>query len=220
MRPYGIVLAAGDATRLPNKALLPIAGGQCVIDSSLSLLHAVNCERVIVVVKSGSLVADYLTMLSLFKRTQLQFVEQHKPGVLGAILSGVSGVDCDERPTIVCACDNVHDVDDYAVLNAQLLTMETHPCKREVIVREICGPELDGHYGGRWRSRSECPEMTWRFAGWQLAQAGVFRRFANHTGLIDALNALEFSPYHIMHPTRWHDVGTPDGYARYLRSIR
>ena len=50
----GIVLAGGEATRLPNKPLLPMIDGQPVIRSSIDLFKRSNIEEIITVVPPAS----------------------------------------------------------------------------------------------------------------------------------------------------------------------
>ena len=185
---HGIVLAAGSATRMPNKALMPIAGGRLAIESSLEFLRGLNTT---VVVSKDSLIPHVLKMRGW---KHLQYAVQPEPkGVVDAIKRVEFELAC------VTFCDNVYSM------------FEPRPHSPVATIRCSPNTDLDWHDGRQWCSRPK-PESALAFAGWCVVQQHMLVR----ESLIECFNICNVQPQLVEEP--WWDIGTTSEYERYLKS--
>jgi NDP-sugar pyrophosphorylase family protein len=212
MPRIGVILAAGEATRLPNKALLPTRrDGELVVESALGLLLRSACSRVLIVVRARSILP---VVLKRRRRYGCSYVNQPSTplhaGVGGAIRAAAS--DCDEDDQmLITFCDNIFDETECVPsgLPGPLASV------RQVLTQRC--RQLDGHRDGRWTPREDLRDEDPRLAGWYLLPADRVRSSsAATTGGIDLLNELGASAY-VVQGHEWHDVGTEDTYEEYMR---
>lgn len=107
----GILLAGGQAKRLPNKAILPLHCGKPVIYSSFLYFFRNGITDITVVVPKDSAIPDIVNKFcSGFG--PLNFIEQHEPdGVIPAIKEPLYFMRDDEEAMVLC-CDNVYPTDE------------------------------------------------------------------------------------------------------------
>lgn len=104
----GIVLAAGNATRLPNKLLLPMHNCRPLILSSVEYLRANNVEEIRVVVSQDSAVEPFLRRYYGDKH-RIRCITQTMPkGVVNGILTGILEDDHWKKKLVVVCGDNVY----------------------------------------------------------------------------------------------------------------
>ena len=185
---HGLLLAAGEASRMPNKPLLPQANGQLVIESGLHFLNH-NCDDITVVENGTRIISKALTISGW----SLQYkVQDDATGVMDAIRCGVQGM---TGEVVIAFCDNIYDFE------------ERVPDRYCASIRKVEG-ELDG-YTDKWVYRDENP--TWKLAGWYRVPVG----FVDDTkDVLDWLNKWRIEAHAMF--GKWYDVGTVKSYGRYL----
>lgn len=197
----GVLLAAGEASRLPNKALLPTReGDQIICESGLQFLRRAQVSRTVVVVRKDSLLPKVLRCRGW---KNLQYITQGPlPGVMGAI----AAVDREDKSMLITFCDNVYDPRESAgpYVGGDSLCAS---------VRDVPGDHLDWYGAGSWRTRG-FTAATQTLAGWVYVPPGDFD--FEWSGLIPFLNFYNASPVFIPPNLMWHDIGTPESYERYL----
>lgn len=209
----GVMLAAGEASRLPNKPLLPTRDrNSIVIESGLRLLSASGCGRLVVVERKDSLLRHVLHR----RRWLCEHLTQTNNGVVGAILQAAD-ICSDEDELIVTFCDNIHPHGS----RVPLWKSEG----RRASVRQVSNAQLDvwSDDMGKWADRSQKKEGDWSFAGWLAVPATALRDAQEDVSMVSLLNYLEFDPVQLndgtaWHGTAWHDVGTVESYEEYIKS--
>ncbi len=202
----GIILAAGDATRLPNKPLLPLRNCQPVITSGIHLLRRSGCGRVVVVVPNES---PLQAILSVFPGTTgLTFVEQFTAnGVADALRTVLPHVGLDDE-LIVTFCDNVF-TDEEVVPESPV---EQGPFAAVRRLEPRIAYHLDKWVDNEWVYRSvtgvdACLAGWYRIFGHNLQEATPDRNG------IEFLNAIGADAHFVDLP--WWDIGTPAMYKEY-----
>lgn len=205
----GVMLAAGESTRLPNKALLPTRDGTLVIESGLRMLRRSGVERIVVVVRRASFLKQVLDPRGW---TRLEYVTQdpgRRPGVPGAIRAATQLLEPDDE-MVVTFCDNVFS---YAECVEPSMRGPVASVRRRPPV-EATG--LDWHDGTQWQERREHDSFADVLAGWYLLRAGDVLSFdwSGDLSSVDMLNRLKARAHRTDLP--WHDVGTEESYRRYI----
>lgn len=104
----GVVLAAGDATRLPNKLLLPTHECRPMILSGIEYLRRNKVEEIRVVVPPDGAVKHFLKRYYTGNQSVRLITQVSPKGVFNAIKHGILKDDsADETLVIVCG-DNVY----------------------------------------------------------------------------------------------------------------
>lgn len=192
----GVVLAAGEAKRLPNKALLPIENGQLAIESAINFCKASGCDEIVVVVD-----CNYLVPLVLQKRGHcLRYTVQPRAvGVCDAINRAAALLDPNGK-MLVSFCDNIYREVETA----------WHNPRPTACIREAPNGHLDGWDGEKWVERNV--KTKFKLAGWLRMPYATAINFDG--SLVDQLNEHRFKAE--VSSVRWHDIGTVDSYRRYL----
>jgi len=196
---HGILLAAGAATRLPNKALMPIGDGKIAIESGLSLLAYNGCHPITIVVGPHSHIPSILEMRGW--RLPLSFAVQSSPtGCMDAIRAANP-----KKRFCVAFCDNVYDYTER---------IPDEPC---VSVRQVDNSQLDwwdpsAEGGrGRWKARPK-PASALAFAGWAVMGPGMLQYGGP---LVSVFNACGVKAT-LRADSSWRDIGTSEQYQFYL----
>jgi hypothetical protein len=206
MDTVGIVLAGGLATRLPNKALLPLHSGRPVISSGIDYLMRSEL-KVIVVVPPGSVLVD---ILSTMYPKMLSFVQQDEPkGVPDALGTGAKLAEAAGYHRVVAACcDNVfpeaESYPDKAINNGSWQQVRDCPPWQAMHL---------SRYTGEWQERATHGSSV---AGWLSMPAGAATSGLGRLSMIEFLTDLEVQPHDETVPG-WYDLGVADAYARYWR---
>lgn len=218
MANVGIILAAGEATRLPNKPLLPLHGGKILIESALDLFK--HMDSIVVVIREGSLLPYIGNSRQWKSRGDIAFIQQRSywPGVGGAVHSGADVLN-DTDNVCVAFCDNLYHVKDRELLD-KLCAYKSGLPHRVATVRQPRQEHtamLDywSSREGKWCVRGGMHgSQEWALAGFLFAQAVIFKQFGDT--MTGSLNRLEVRPEHITGDKNWRDLGTVDSYREYL----
>lgn len=224
----GIVLAAGESTRLPGKVLLPTRKGP-VVQSAIELCRRALCTETVVLV-SGADYRDTGPLYSWIRGTQgtMGIVRQLEPrGVVNAIRETTQCMDNFRGRSfmsyLVTFGDNVYDEHEVA---------DALDCAS---VRQVDAPNADQLDGVQhsvkidahtmtaledskpvWVERFKHPEL--KLAGWlHLSREKLERLVSSSDFLVPAMNAASVRP-HVVEGMKWWDVGTPEAYAHYWRT--
>lgn len=206
MSVRGVVLAAGLATRMPNKALLPLKNGRPAITSSIDLLLRSKIDDVVVVIPENSVVPDVLD--AVYGCLSPSFVVQS--GALG-YPNAVGHALRDREPAdvvVVTCCDNVYS-NDETVLLTELTNVA---CTRRV-------PYWRASQLAKWSAlhawTKDGPSRVC-FAGYAVFY-GLSVDQCHYTTTVDMLNALRVEPLPQLLGD-WYDIGTVETYTAYWRS--
>lgn len=207
----GVVLAGGDATRLPNKALLPLRNGLPMITSAIELCVRNSCTGApLIIVRPDSLV---LSILHTWQYN-VRYREQKEPrGLIDAIQvatkiqrpGGKSYMfrEGDEE-FLITFCDNYYDRNELIPITAK------PPCVAVRDVKEGHGKDL-GTYRGK------------TIAGWLLldyASLQIVSDCCPQMKLEDWLGAMNAQPIEMSNSLEWWDLGTKETYQNYWRQGR
>jgi hypothetical protein len=191
----GIILAAGKATRLPDKPLLPRPGGGLLIDYSFDLCQAALCEEIRIIVSPDSVLPFVLG-----DRPRTKYVVQEKPGVHGAIVSGMARGPADRY--LVTFCDNAYDPvsESYTVRDCRPNCASTRLFKPGL---DLTSREPDGFW-----ARGGASSSTAYFAGWLLLRNGLIEQADTFEAWLNVNSiAPVFTP-----DNGWLDAGTLASY--------
>lgn len=194
----GLMLAAGESSRLPNKALLPLRNQKPVITSGIDMLLRSGCHVIVVVLSPESLLSRILR--ALYPQHNFIFRYQDVPTGVGGALAAAKEACAPFDDVVVTFCDNVFDEREAA--------RGTAPCAS---VRRISGRELDGHLQGMWLHRDQNPLQ--KLAGWYILNPDHLDTTIMDS--IDFLNSIQASAVNMDYP--WYDIGTLDAYQEYWR---
>jgi NDP-sugar pyrophosphorylase family protein len=205
----GVVLAAGEASRLRNKPLLPISGERILIESAIGFLRRNNAEDIFVVVDGSGVLRRVLEMLDY---DTLKYVLQPRPyGVPDAIARVAPLV---QNRAIIAFCDNFYDESE------QVTEYGGNWCS----VRGSDQSGLDGwdKNGGKdrqgcWLDRSLVKPRMPKLAGWLVLEKGTMERGLPDTSLVEFLNEHDVKAHEVSRTYRWYDLGTPEAYLAYLK---
>lgn len=216
MGRVGIMLAAGEATRLPNKALLPQKGTGIIIESGLNMLKRSGCDEIIVVIAPNSMLPTVLESRAVFVKYVWQ--SQDRPGVIGALREGFAKVGDKHDEVIVTFCDNVFT---RAEVVPPFNYSYEHTKRSIASVRMLADEDQLDWYDvttGKWMARSYPgvkPRAT--FAGWLgLDHETAKSDLSKYNTLIDFMNGASIKPHRVDKP--WADCGTEHSYLKYLGS--
>lgn len=200
---HGIMLAAGESTRLPNKALLPIAGGMPCIMSGLGLLKRSGAQRITIVISPDSCIPQVLKGLY---DDSLEYVVQPKALGVPDALSQLKGIS-DDDTLMVTFCDNVF-------VEEECIPWGICP---SAAVREMSpsNHQLDG-----WTKVNKCWVLRTyytplKLAGWYVIKGEHLLMVESPESSIVFLNSIEAEAMFINHP--WWDIGTMNSYKEYWR---
>jgi len=201
----GIVLAGGQATRLPNKPLLPLKNGKPVITSGIDLLLRSDINDIRVIVPPDSVIPSILDYA--YSSARLKYVVQHTAlGVPIAISQMLPDNLFDfEDKIVVVYCDNVygHNVKITDVKRIGHTVIE--------ITDLIKSKSLSRYFRGRWMDVQEGNSCV---AGWMVLDRDAIQWAHHYQSTIDFLNHVEAEPIHIDDDS-WWDIGTVEAYKEY-----
>lgn len=210
----GIVLAAGEATRLPNKPLLPVGDDVIAIESAMQLCWDAGCDPLYVVQNTSRIVELVLKMRG---HQNVSFVTQPAPyGVPDAVTRVPVPAD---GHALVAFCDNVYPPTDAAAVK-RLLTLEPEPANF-VSVRVVRdnAEELDAWDAATHRFVSHdgrpAKQMP-RIAGWYVLTADACAQGQVNESSVDYLNRVGARGVELP-VADWCDIGTAAAYAAYLK---
>jgi hypothetical protein len=201
----GAVLAGGDATRLPNKALLPLRNGLPMITSAIELCVRNNCTGApLVIVRPDSLI------LSILHTWQygVRYREQKEPrGLIDAILVATRSFGPQlqllfregNEEFLITFCDNYYDCNELIPVTAK------PPCVAVRDVKKGHGKDL-GTYRGK------------TIAGWLLLNRASLQLVSDccpQMKLEDWLEAMDAQPIEMPSNLEWWDLGTKETYKNY-----
>lgn len=179
----GIVLAAGDATRMPNKLMLHTPRRKPLVYDAIEYAMR-QCSYVVVVTKKDSIVESYLKQL----RYKLDIRFQTRPtGVIDAI--------------------SIAEASDILVTFGDCYGYEWLPpvMSNSATVKDGAIPGMDGFGTRKWLSRKD--------KGIKQSFVGAFRCDAWHPSTNDLMaefNDHSIKPQLVR--TYIQDCGTPEGY--------
>lgn len=212
-RHIGVMLAAGEATRLPYKALLPLRDGHCIaIESGLDLLYK-TCARVVVVVRGDDSMIPRILWLRRWKA--LEYCVQRGDGVVAALATARqhflhTGTDLSRSTAYVTFCDNVFT-------NGERLPEKIdRSCAAVRCLPKPAMTHLDGwRDGAGWVRRDQQPELA--LAGWYALKGGSMptHDYASMSS-VQYLNAVAAQPHACDEERTWWDIGTVESYAAYM----
>jgi GTP:adenosylcobinamide-phosphate guanylyltransferase len=204
----GIVLAGGMASRMPNKALLPIDEKNIVVESSAVLAMNAGCKRVVLVVGPSSPIPLVMSLRG-WNADWVTCVTQPDPkGVPDAICHAVAAVD--DSLYFISFCD--------CVFAKQSVNLEIGP-------HASCMPssnvQLDffRRSENKWMSREHRSADVTNdipFLGWVIATREQCLVAAGCRSTVLWLNEAKVKPALYTNQGVW-DVGTPEGYLQYLK---
>jgi len=200
----GIVLAGGLATRLPNKALLPIKNGKPAITSSIDLLLRSGIKDITIVVSPVSAIPS---ILNVYYDSPFKFaIQLAAEGYINAIKS--AAYDSQSRIVVTC-CDNVYDEFEEVIKREG-----SYACVRELPAWQTIGltkydDTLDAF--DKWfnvASSYTCFAGYVMFHHVNLIEAG---------SVVDNFNRLKMAAVSCS-AKGWFDIGTLENYITYWRS--
>lgn len=222
MSTLGIVLAAGESSRFPNKLFLPsfteTDGCRIVVQSSLRHLCRLGCEDIVVVEGPNRLVGN---VLRLFHENVSAVIQPKPLGVVDAIQKACTiCLNSRECKVIITFGDNIYAEDDMIVLSQSYATIRRIPPKNN---HDLMWNSLDIYEGDRvnpWEPRRPVNGRNGRFrlAGWlQFVPEDIQRlvTFDPSMTLCEMLNILNVKG--IESEAKWYDLGTPDAYDAYVK---
>ncbi len=191
----GVILAAGKATRLPNKPLLPIAGRKIAIESALEFCQA-RCSGTVIVDSPNKIVTDVCHTRGWVFDT----VVQPQPlGVPDAIAT--AEMFYSEETYLITFCDNIYPQQENVIIG-------------HASTRLLDRKQLDGCMNGHWVSRAYNPPD--KLAGWYVLNSQQAQCGLPYESSIDFLNRCCVVPK-LCDDNDWFDVGTIESYREYLK---
>jgi hypothetical protein len=201
----GVILAGGEATRLPNKPLLPIQCRRMLIESSIDFLKRHDCSKICAVVPNNGVLE---AVLDHSITTIPQAVALGVAHAISLAAEHVPDGDC----ALVVFCDNMYDeVHDLLPENKAV---------PHAAVRNILGPSagLDGWDGLCWAHRTLA--SSYKIAGWYLLPKRCMTCWDDQSMTsVQFLNRIDARP--AFRPAAgWRDLGTVESYREYLLSTQ
>lgn len=217
----GAVLAAGEAVRLPNKVLLPIAGGLICIESAIQFCFENRCTSIIVVhgPEDISLVQPVLRARGW---DRLKFVEQPMGcthGIIDAIRIAEEWCDTKGSELLITFADNVYPDSDLVIMPAQEFGVRCAASVREVNNLHRAS-QLDKYnpINDMWLPRhpGDAVFNATCFAGWVLTRLPT--HVYGNTSIVGWLNRVR--AVHVPQAEEgWWDIGTSYSYIKYCESL-
>jgi len=196
----GIVLAGGLATRLPNKALLPIKNGMPAITSSIDLLLRSGIKDITIVVSPVSAIPSVLN--TYYDRPFKFAVQLAAEGYINAIKT--AGYDPQSQIVVTC-CDNVYDESEEVIDREG-----SYACVRELPAWQTIGLTK---YDGSIDTWFNIANSYACFAGY-----AVFHQvhLIDAGSVVENFNRLKMTA--LKCPAKgWFDIGTLENYITYWR---
>ena len=211
MSKLGIVLAAGESTRLPGKVLLPTRKGP-VVQSAIDLCRRSGCLNTITVISRKEWDDEGVLFNYLNSGVERMCPQDAARGVIDAIRCATRDIVWPDE-YLVTFGDNVYD---------ERETADALDCAS---VRRVEAPNADQLDGweewplkGAWADRGRLPQL--KFAGWlHLSREKLERLVAASDFLIPAMNAARVRP-HVVERMQWWDIGLPEAYSHYWRTSK
>ena len=200
---YGLVLAGGLATRLPNKPLLPMRNHEPVIISSIDFLKRSDIKDISVVVPSNSMIPLILKSYCL----ELSYIEQHSPlGVPKAISLFPHSLEAGDNLIIVYS-DNIYPDDiiaDTSVCSGSYHSIIT-------IDDPVKNHQLSKYSNGQWLQESASPHCIAGYMSLSDSALEIAHQFKETTTFLNTISA---DPIRLM-TDKWWDIGTVATYREY-----
>lgn len=212
----GVVLAGGRASRLPNKALLPIYGGFPMICSGITYLLDNNVRKIVVMEPPDGSILRWLVphIFNKIPATMFQFATDYYDGVVGGIQCAAPFASEGEPVMYVC-CDNIYPtkeqnldpswVTDTAIVRSVPSGWYDHLDRYEV---SITG-------GGEWKHRTNIVDENANVYAlttpWVLSYKTVKEAY-KYDALIDFFNGEKITPV-VLPKQDWQDLGTVESYT-------
>jgi len=204
----GIVLAGGNATRLPNKPLLPLHNGKPAITSGIDLLLRSGITTVDIVIAPNSPIPD---ILRKYYELNFRFIEQKDALGVPLAISQILPFDFQTWDKfVVVFCDNVYGKD-YLI--------QTNDERRGHTIMKlddgIKAKSLSRYINGLWTQGNFGPSTSC-LAGWMILNLKMLSAAHHYSNTIDFLNGTKAKPIKIEDPD-WWDIGTLETYTDYWR---
>ena len=205
----GIVLAGGNATRLPNKPLLPLHNGKPAVTSGIDLLLRSGITVIDIVVTPNSPIPS---ILRKYYELNFRFIEQR--GALGVPLAISQVLPMSAPQTydkfIIVYCDNVYGSKQRIPLHPWVghSTIE--------IIDEIKAGALSRYSDGFWREGYCEDDCSTCIAGWMCLDLSSLILAHHYQTTIEFLNVIKAKPIPII-DSSWWDIGTLETYTDYWR---
>lgn len=230
----GIILAAGDATRMPNKHLLPIKKDLLAIESSIRLLTLSCINNIIIVVQEDSLLPKILPQ-RMAGWPRLKYVTQKrsvKKSYFHAVWVAVTAAQLyEQEDAAICitCCDNVYPEDErvnkealYKCPSDILVCTRTFPIDiaKHLTVLDSTESWTRGIIDATNIAEYQLTHGYECFAGYAMVKnLKGFMKIVQHAigygaGTEAVLNALKALPLNVP-AAGWYDIGTPETYAKY-----
>jgi hypothetical protein len=209
--PKAIILAAGAASRLPNKTLLPTRDMVPIISTLITHFEHNGIKEITVVITPGSILREYLNIEH--PSVMIAYQEQLH-GTVDAIRCGWMGTDIPVKAPVFVACaDNLFPYGE----GLPIVTENTAPMAqvREITWRELC-KDLDGYQEGAWIHRMyRYAENHLCLAGWLFLNTMPSECSASFIDLLNEVdaNAVAFTG------EGWWDLGTTQAYRSYWSAL-
>lgn len=218
----GIVLAAGAASRMPNKLMLYTAEGKPLICSAIDQMLKVDSylSEIVVVVSPGSVIVPFVRYAyrNSIRGGYLKFVLQPTPGGVIEALKFAAG-ESDEDMLIMCG-DNIYPKHD----RWPSLVYSGH--SGWAVVREVKDPKaraqlcrwIEAESSYKRSIPEECyPEEKLALSTPWLLPASAVKMYPAckpQDSIHDLLNLHEIRPF-VLESAGWWDLGTPASYSKY-----
>jgi hypothetical protein len=197
----GVLLAGGAATRLPNKALLPMKDLRPVCFSGVDYLKRHNVNYIAVITPPNSVIVDILE--DYYPAVNFAFNYQAEPTGVG---DAINLVKCDKTMGMIVMADNIYPPDE--------VIHESNMSRPYVVIRQVPA----------WRlPHLVCVKTNGRFTRSGPGYAALSTPWVINVGeemfaSQEAWPDLQGVARLTMPGGLWWDVGTPETYAAYWRS--
>jgi hypothetical protein len=207
-------LAAGEATRLPNKPLLPIHDGRIVIESALRFLQPL-VDNIVVVVQPDSLVQKVLISRGWDLTYAMQPSALGTPDALSRAAPYVKGY------AIITFSDNIYDMDEVGELDGSVAVPNARPVASVRDVPKAYEKELDawrrrGAGDSDWVPREMRKQGDKSFAGWITSYPNLMARGLPDKSALSWLVEHNAQACDLRAKYKWCDVGTTAAYSAYI----
>ena len=225
-RRVGVVLAAGAAERMPNKALLPIdevfdEAGQrrtrIMIESALDFtrLDGIPPDRTWIVVADGQ---DLIRKVLQIRRPDCRYNYVTQPAYLGPADALSRTAPIIESDALVTFCDNWYDP-------RERVPSRDYGEAALVSIRHSSRTDLDAwdHRKNVWLDRNHGRPRHSTFkklAGWMLVRTQGAASGLPNISLPALLNKAGAQACDVLSAFDWWDLGTPQAYGLFLAKLK
>jgi hypothetical protein len=207
----GIVLAAGESTRLPHKALLPSEHGT-VIEENLGLLEDV-CTEIHVTYTDLSIIPMFLEARGW---KNLHFIRQDfHDGFAYALCDAIHTIGNQHAKYCILACDNIFPKGEKIETG-----LTPTACVREINSEEAQHLDRWNPVTQRWMDRKDASKDS-VYLSFTLPLVIEWKHTTlacSHEPTADFLNRIKAIPIKKAH-IGWHDIGTIESYITYLKEL-